>query len=444
MTSPSCRRIAGPASRALLGLVVAALCIAVGGDRVAGAQAAATAGRTAATGPDSMVVSLLTIGQGAELFDRFGHTSIRVRNDAVGLDSAWNWGMYDFESPGFIQRFLTGETRYWMAGFPSGLLVAYYRRANREVREQELALTRAEADSLLRFLRWNAEPANKFYRYDYYLDNCSTRARDALDAVTGGALRGAMAGAAGGVTWRSETLRLADAFPAIAFGMTFALGPRADATLTTWEEAFVPMRLRDALRGVRVARPGGPEPLVRVEHLLAPQGPFIEAAAPPSYAPFAAVIGLAIGIVLLVLRRTGIAAADIAIAGFGSVWHLVLGVAGTLVLLAGLFTRHYFMGANASVLLGTPASLALAWLYVAAWRKGASARTARAAIALAALAAACAVAALLAHAVPGASPADWAPVALVLPVHLALALALVSAKRALIPAVAPGPAAGGE
>lgn len=408
-------------------------------------------------GPDSLVVSLLTIGPGEQLFDRFGHSSIRVRNDAIGLDSAWNWGMYDFESVGFIWRFLTGDTRYWMAGFPSPLLVDFYHRANRAVWEQELNLSRAEADSLLAFLRWNAQPEHRFYRYDYYLDNCSTRVRDAIDAVTGGAVRrallgvastgatGAEQGAAAGVTWRGETLRLSAAFPAIAFGMTFALGPRADATLTRWEQAFIPMRLRDALRDVRVGGAAGSAPLVRAERMLAPEGPYVEAAAPPRYAAPAAAIGLLLGIALLLLRRAAPPAVSrVVIGAFGSIWHLVLGVAGTLVLLAGLFTRHQFMGANASVLLGTPASLALAVLYVRAWSTRASAGVRRAAIALSAVAAVCATAALLAHAVPAWSPADWAPVALALPVHVALALALLASHGAARsgPPVAPARAAG--
>src|SRR5581483_9589263 len=206
-------------------------------------------------------------------------------------------------------------------------------------------------------------------------------------------------------------------------------GPRADATLTPWDDAFIPMRLRDALRDVRVGGVAGTAPLVRAERVLAPEGPYVEAAAPPRYVAPAAVIGLLLAIGVLLVRRAGPSGvAGVAIGAFGSAWHLLMGVAGTLVLLAGLFTRHQFMAANASVLLGTPASLALAILYVRAWTSRASARTRGAAIALSALAAACAAAALLAHVAPAWSPADWAPVALVLPVHVALAVALGRAR----------------
>ena len=55
--------------------------------------------------------------------------------------------------------------------------------------------------------------------------------------------------------------------------MSFALGPRADAPISEWDELFIPMRLRDAIRGVRVAGTSGDRPLVRSEQELNPEGP---------------------------------------------------------------------------------------------------------------------------------------------------------------------------
>jgi hypothetical protein len=352
-----------------------------------------------------------------------------VRDAATGFDFAWNWGMYDFESPGFVWRFLTGDTRYWMAGYPTPVMLEYYHRYDRAVWEQELALDRAQADSLLRFLRWNARPENRFYRYDYYLDNCATRVRDAIDLVVGGAVRRATEASGSGVTWRGETLRLSAAYPLVAFGMTFALGPRADATLSAWQEGFIPMRLRDALRGVRIGADA--RPLVAAERTLLPVGAFPEAPAPPSYAGPAALIGFGVAIVLFGLALQARAAAPrVAVGVIGTLWHLTLGLAGTLVLLAGLFTRHQFMAANTSVLLGTPASLALAAVFARGWSPAAGRTTRRAAAGLSALAAACACLALVAHVAGSLSPADWAPVAFALPVHVALAAGIVLHQRA--------------
>jgi len=381
------------------------------------------------------MVSLLTIGPGGELFDRFGHTAIRIRDQRTGLDSAWNWGMYDFNAPNFITRFLTGDTQYWMAAFPTDLMAGFYQRAGRAIWEQDLALDHAQADSLLAFLRWNARDENKFYRYDYYLDNCSTRVRDALDAITGGALRPALTSAATGVTWRGETLRLVGAFPLAAFGMTVALGRPADRTLTAWDETFIPMRLRDALRSVRLARPGGSVPLVSGERVLVPVGPYPEAEQPPQYAGIAALIGVlaALGIAALGQRASTSTPARLAVQITGSAWHLIVGIAGTLVLLAGLFTRHDFMAVNETVLLGTPVSLALAVLYARGWTPrapGAPGRAGHASVTLAVFAALAAIAALGAHLIGTTSANGVAPALLIVPVHVALALALVANRRA--------------
>jgi hypothetical protein len=403
--------------------------------RPAGAQP----GRTTATisgritaRPDSLVVSLITVGPGEVLWDRFGHTGIRVQNLATGMDSTWNWGLFDFDSPDFIRRFLTGDTRYWVAGFPTPAVLDYYRRYQRGVWEQELTLDFVQADSVLRFLRWNSQPENKFYRYDYYLDNCSTRARDALDAVLGGAIRRAVESKSAGVTWRGETLRLSQAFPSVAFGMSFTLGPRADVTLSAWEGAFLPMRLHDAVKAVTVTHAAGPEPLVRVEHELVPAGPFGEAANAPSYGMPALAIGVLVALLIAAIARYAPApGARVFVGAFGSLWHLVVGLAGTLVLWAGLFTRHTFMGANTNVLLGTPVSLALAVLFLLAARSRAGTGVRRTTSRLAQFAAAASLVALALHVVRGWSPADISPVLLVAPIHAAFAYAV--ARRASPP-----------
>ena len=78
---------------------------------------------------DSLVVSVLTMGPGPEIFDRFGHASLRFRDVRTGVDVAFNWGMFDFAQPHFIWNFLTGETRYWMQGFPGVRLIRAYASA---------------------------------------------------------------------------------------------------------------------------------------------------------------------------------------------------------------------------------------------------------------------------------------------------------------------------
>ena len=396
---------------------------------------AASATGAVAQGPPpgaAVTVSVLTFGPGEEVFERFGHVAIRVQRPGTGLDAAFNWGMFSFEQPHFIQRFLTGDTKYWMQGFNGAAFIAEYRAQHREVWEQELALTATQKDSLVKFLDWTQREENRYYRYDYYRDNCSTRVRDALDGILGGALRRAAASRAHGVSYRRETLRLAAAFPALSLGMDFVLGPRADVPSTGWEELFVPMRLRDLLREVRITAPDGAQlPLVVRESKLVTDPTYTEAGAPPSMIPRALGIGLLVA-ALFLQGLPRVRARHVAIRWSFVVvvvgWSLAVGLVGALLLGAGLFTKHFYMGANLNLLLATPLSLALALVVPVAFRPSASARIRSAAMALTRAAA---VAAVVGAGITLGGPvaqANGSAVALLVPGHLALAFVV---RRAL-------------
>ena len=398
-----------------------------------GLAGGASRGGAQGTG-DSLVVSVLTMGPGREVFERFGHISIRIHDLRTGMDSSYNWGMFSFDQPRFLQRFLTGDTRYWMQGYPTLPLVAAYRDSGRWVVEQELGMRREQKDSLRRFIQRNALEENKWHRYDYYRDNCSTRVRDALDLVLGGAIKSQVAAREHGVTYRGETLRLAVAYPLINFGMDFALGRPADDTISAWEEMFIPMRLSQLLGNVRVHRAGGGSSrLVTSERTLVSDDRYAEIPAPPDMVWPALVSGLGVTGVLLVLSLfTGRSrAARMGIASIGTAWHLLAGMAGLLVLCAGLFTRHAYMARNANVLLATPASLALAALIPFALARVQRPRFARAVRSLGVLAAVCALVAVVLRLVPSLAQENRPLLALAVPIQTALAFAMwrVTASR---------------
>ncbi|GLC26323.1 DUF4105 domain-containing protein [Roseisolibacter agri] len=311
-----------------------------------------------------MRVYLMTIGQGDVVWERFGHNALWIQDPARGTDVAYNWGMFDFAQPNFLGRFLTGDTKYWMEGFDARAMVDHYaRNENRTVVAQELNLTAEQKARLRAYVEWNAREANKFYRYDYYRDNCSTRVRDAIDLAVGGALRRAIGGAPTGTSYRSHTRRLVAGSAATYTGIQLALGRPADAPIDAWEESFVPMRLMEHVRRVRVPTAGGaPQPLVlRTDTLYAARRE-AELASAPSYVIGYALAGLAIGALLLVLGRAGAAGRRGADAGFGVVaglWTLIVGLAGTALLLAGTVTKHVFMGRNGNLLAVSPLGLVL-------------------------------------------------------------------------------------
>src|SRR4029079_6055147 len=161
-------------------LAIVLMCLAFA-PRSASAQSAPT------SQPDTVRVYLVTIGPGADVWEKFGHNMIWIhdpRARAGDVDAGFNWGMFNFDN--FIINFLRKNMRYWMDAFRYQPMIEDYIASGRSAWVQELNLTDAQKDELLRRAEVNLLPENKFYDYDYYLDNCSTRVRDILDGVLGG------------------------------------------------------------------------------------------------------------------------------------------------------------------------------------------------------------------------------------------------------------------
>ena len=378
------------------------------------------------TPPPGLEVTLITFGSGAEVFERFGHNALWFHDPQTMQDVAYQWGLFSFNEPGFLMRFLTGDTNYWMGGEDARARMAYEQAHGRPITLQRLNLSPEQAGKLRAFVSWNERPENRFYRYDYFADNCSTRLRDALDGVLGGAIRRATEGVITPLSYRRESVRLTDNNAPVQAGIDIALGRPADVPLTRWASFFIPMRMRDALREIRIAGPGGTMvPLVAEEHALPlPAEPKIVPEIPvsPRLAPRYGALGVVLAALVIGLRVMMVSRRSAAwgLALFGSAWSLLSGLLGVILIVAWAATKHVFWAWNENLLLFTPISLLLIILIPASIL---SARYERGARMTAAVVAALGVLALLLAVIPGGEE-NGAIVALFLPVHLVLAWAL--------------------
>jgi hypothetical protein len=379
------------------------------------------------TGPGSeLAVTLITFGVGDAVWERFGHNALWIHDGATGRDVAYNWGLFDFEQPGFFRRFLTGDTKYWMAGEDAYSMVSAYHAIGRPITLQKLNLAPSQALALRAFVERNALEENKYYRYDYFRDNCSTRLRDAIDRALDGGLRSATDTMQTALTYRGESLRLTEGDVPVQTGIDIALGRPADASLTTWESFFIPMRLRDAVRIVRVPGAAGElVPLVADERQMTPPpgvARVVEARAAADHTRRNLTAGVLLALVMIFLRllmRSHRWAAWV-LALLGMLWSLVCGLLGVALLLAWTATKHAFWARNDNLLLLSPLSLALVILVPAAMLAGRAVRRTRV---IAAIVTGMALFALVRTLLPGGQP-NREIVALFLPVHLALAFAL--------------------
>ena len=386
-------------------------------------QAAAPAEPTPEPGSE-LRVWLLTAAPGEAVWERFGHNAIRVLDTASGRDVAYNWGIFDFDQVDFVPRFLKGQMLYMMAPFQAGPMVESYARANREIVAQELDLTPSHRLAIRDFAERNALPQNREYFYDYFLDNCSTRIRDLLDLALGGALSDRFGDEPTGTTWRFHTRRLTQIDPFLFTGMDLLLGRPGDEPISTWQEMFLPMTLRDAARVMTIVDDDGvSRPLVKSEEVVAPSSREPEAGAPTSWLPGYLVLGLLLGGLLALSGYRAAAGSRPFLLMFGSigtVWSLVAGLVG-LILVLVLFTDHHFMVWNENLFLLNPLSLALA---VMVPFSTARARYRRAAKGLAMTLVGLGLVGLLVQLLPASTHQNELFFALVLPVHLGLALAL--------------------
>ena len=120
-------------------------------------------------------ITLITCSPGEELYSSFGHTALRVENNSDGTDLFFNYGTFEFNDD-FYMKFVRGKLDYFLSIQSREEFMYQYEMEGRTVIEQELLLSCAEKEKLVEALFENAKEENKYYRYDFLFDNCTTRA----------------------------------------------------------------------------------------------------------------------------------------------------------------------------------------------------------------------------------------------------------------------------
>lgn len=290
-------------------------------------------------------VGVLTMQPGTVFFERFGHDALVVV-DPSGEAISYNFGYFDPGEPDFISRFARGEMMYYLMALPLQQDLSYYDDVGRGASIQWLDLAPAQAQALADDLAERARPENARYRYDYYTANCATMVRDTLDKAMGGGLHAQLSGRSRGNTYRSESVRLASPALWMWLGFDLGLGPFADQPLSRWQEAFVPMRLADALRQVRNSEG---RPLVQREQQLLPHRIEPEPAETARHWWPWLLVGLVLGAGILGARRRSRLLAALAL----PLW-VGATVAGSLLVFLWGFSDHYAAWGNRNLLQVSP------------------------------------------------------------------------------------------
>ena len=355
-----------------------------------------------AASKDPLSVYVLTFGPGDHPFFKFGHDAIWIHDSAAGTDRVYNFGTFSFTGPRLILDFLHGRMTYWLSVSYLPAVLASYEHENRTIDVQALTLDPQVKQALRARLDVNARPENRDYKYDYFLDNCATRVRDAIDDAVGGQLR-ASAQTPARLTLRQQALRMTADYWPLYVALDIVLGPDADRPIDRWGEMFIPQELARGLSAVTLSGPGGTRPLVSEASSVfaAHRPPPLET--PPPRAPTFFLAGSVVGLLFFLLgwasTRPDLASTarvalrtllGLLLAG----WGLVTGFIGCFLVYVWALTDHVVAHHNQNILLFAPWALALVLLGIGvALGRAWGARGART-VALAALAAAIAAALL--------------------------------------------------
>ena len=304
---------------------------------------------------DSVEFSLLTCQPHDEVYSLYGHTAIRYHElRPGGLDWAFNYGVFDFKKPHFVARFVFGLTDYELGAYPYKYFVKEYRRFGSMVTEQVLNLTDEEKMALHDALAINLRPENKIYRYNYFYNNCTTKARDIIESCINGKVE--YAGREDYTpSYRDMVHSMTRNNPWSRFGNDLLLGIKADWKTDLRQQEFLPGNLLYDFDHAQIYSNGNYRPLIKERRIAVPAGvQIIESGFPLSPLACAAIL-LAVGIVIFFVewRKKRVFV----------LWDVLLMITtGTIgiVLTLMLFSQHPTVSLNLQIILCNP----LPWLFL--------------------------------------------------------------------------------
>lgn len=192
---------------------------------------------------DSIRLSLVTGSPGKDLYAQFGHTAIRVVDHKFKKDYLFNYGTFNFDAPNFYWNFVMGRLNYQLSLNYTDNMADSYQREGRALIDQEILLEESDKRKMLSFLLENYRPENRGYLYDFYYDNCTTRARDILEQqVTNFNYRKVEVDT---FSFRQALDIYTHKTPWVDFGMDLILGTRNDLPAGLQEQMFLPELMMD-------------------------------------------------------------------------------------------------------------------------------------------------------------------------------------------------------
>jgi hypothetical protein len=304
---------------------------------------------------DSIEISLLTCQPHDEVYSLYGHTAIRYHDlRRGGIDAAFNYGVFDYRKPFFVGRFVFGLTDYELGAYPFRMFCGEYRHFGSMVTEQVLNLTTEEKKQLRNALSVNMLPENTVYRYNYFYNNCTTKARDIIEQCINGELQYTERENYT-PTYREMVHDMTEQHPWAQFGNDFLLGVMADKKTDRRQQEFLPNNLMYDFDHAQIYADGQYRPLVKERRVAVPAGVQMVQSGFPLSPSHCACILLAVSLLLFAAQwycRRAFLTWDLLL-------MVVTGVLGIILTLM-IFSQHPTVNLNLQIVLFNP----LPWFFL--------------------------------------------------------------------------------
>lgn len=310
---------------------------------------------------DSAVVSLITCSPGEEVYSKFGHTAIRVKDKINNVDVVFNYGIFSFETEHFYYKFIKGETDYQLGIYDTNFFLPEYAERNSMVWEQVLNLTSAEKKNLVATLLENYEPQNRIYRYNFVFDNCSTRPRDKITSSVDGYIRYHQTSEP--TTFRRWVGDYVGTDTWLKFGIDLIFGIDADAVASQKESQFLPEVLMSDFQEAEIVTLDGKSRklveksatvLVDKKHVETTTSIFDFLFKPLAVSLFLLILGVLITLLDIKYKKHNKI--------FDSILLFITGIAGVIAFYLMVFSTHPLVASNLNILWINPLNMIVAFL----------------------------------------------------------------------------------
>lgn len=301
-------------------------------------------------------ISIITCAPGDELYSLFGHTAIRITDSSKKTDIVFGYGNFDFDEPNFYFKFVRGKLNYSLSVVDLPSFLYEYQLTHRSVTEQELLLNDSTQQAISEALTKNLMGNNRYYKYDFLYDNCTSRVKDILLKYAGMQVNKQLVPK--GTSFRDMIHEYLDrgGMSWTKVGMDILLGSPSDKAVTVNESMFLPDYL---LKGIDSS---GNTLLLKKQSIL-----IAKKTGNPDHTNWPVIVfAIVSAMILIVSYLRGNWAQKITQAS-DSILLLITGLIGMLLLFTWFGTDHTSFAANYNLLWALPTNFIAAF---AIWKKG--------------------------------------------------------------------------